>query len=503
MSHQISRRSFVRGGLAAMAGLGALGLAGCGGGGDATAPDDTLVFLSMVPNDCLCPFASVGADKPVQHAMFDTLYRFDPEGDVVPMLVESEAEDGLSKTLTLRGDVTFSSGAPLRASDVVFSFSRIQADPSMGAFSKTYVTAVEALDERTVRVDVASSAVPWRNFLAEALYVVEEASFDPSNDYVSEAPVGSGAYVFESVDSARTVTLRANEGYWGGAPAFKTAQVKAPVDGSTALVSLQTGETDFVAVLAQDNVAAARQDESLCVTDFDSWSNEMLGVYVGDEKFRQAVFHAIDRQNIIDICNDGTGSPSVDMCSKKVMGEYAGIVDFVGYDLDLARECIAQSKTDLSQTFEIMTFDSANVAQCIQEDLKKIGVSVEVSTVDANTFFSAVESGSLQMFVVGLGTDMQNVQLMLPLLFGPDSTYSFSVSDDFKAGIARLDECVAAGGDPHDAIADVCSRMAVECPIVPLYDVNYHDVYRREVGNVSPSSSGTYVYYFGDYTIEA
>ena len=459
-------------------------------------------MISTVQNDNFSPFASVGSDKPVQHALFDNLFMFDADGDVVPMLVESVEEDGLVKRLKLREDAVFTSGNPLKASDVEFSFSKLLEDPSGGPFVQTYLTSVKATGDYTLEVTAANAAVLWKNFLAESVYVVEEASFDPEKDYVDEAPVGSGAYTLDSVDAARTVTLVANEAYWGGAPEFKTVQVKAPVDGATSLVALQTGEADYVTGLDADNVKVAREDDALSVTDFQSWSMQLVGIYVGDEKFREAVFHAINRQNIIDICNDGAGEPATDMLSKRTMGEYAGIVDFVGYDLDLAKQCIAESQTDLSQTFELLTFDSPSVAQCIQEDLKQIGVNVQISQVDANTFFSALTAGTLQLFIVGLGTDLQTCDAFLKLLFGPASIYKYPVSDEFKAQVDVLSQKIDAGEDLTDSIRTICEMMAVECPIVPLYDIDYHDVYRTGIGNVLPSSSATYVYYLGDLTRE-
>lgn len=506
----LSRRDFLKGGLTAVAGLGLVGLAGCSGSGDGSqdaansvAGKDTLVMISMVQNDNFSPFASVGQDKPVHHALFDNLYRFDNDGNVEPMLVVDEQEDGLVKTLTIRDDAKFSDGNPVTAADVAFSWETMAADETSGAFVKSYIANVEAVDDHTVKVTAADPNKLWRNYLAEAVYVVEKATYDASKDYTSESPTGSGAYVLDSVDNARTVTLKANESYWNGAPAIKTVQVKAPVDGSTSLVALQTGEADYVAQLPIDNVANAKEDDSLAMTNFTSWSQELLGMYVGDAKFREAVFHAIDRDKLIELGNGGSGTPATDMLSKKVMGKYEGISTFTGYDLDLAKQCIAESQTDLSQTFEILTFDSANVAQVIQEDLKEIGVNVQISQVDANTFFSQLTAGSMQMFLTGLGTDLQTADAMLQLLFGPASIYKYPVTDDFKAKISALTDAINAGEEDLSAqIKDICDAMAVECPIVPLYDIDYHDVYRKGLNGVLESSSGTYVFYFGDMSFE-
>ena len=96
--------------------------------------------------------------------------------------------------------------------------------------------------------------------------------------------IGSGAYVFESVDEARTVTLKANEDYWGGAPTFKTVVIQAPVDSSTSLVALQNGEVNCVSMMEATAVETAREDANLNVVEFEAWGQQMLGVLVGDQR---------------------------------------------------------------------------------------------------------------------------------------------------------------------------------------------------------------------------
>ena len=506
---QPTRRQFLGGSAALLAAMGAGGLAGCSGDSDTGSAaagsygiplGDELTIISLITNGTFTPVnAAAGFDKVVLHALFDTLFVFDADGNLQPCLAESYEQNGFDVTIKIRNDVSFTDGAPLTADDVVFSFDVYENDTVNGPYIRQYITSIEKVDDTTVLVHSLRDDELWKNILAEYIYIMEAATYDASSSYADSAPTGTGAYLLDSVDEARTVTLTANEDYWGGAPEFTTVRVQAPVDSSTALVALQNGEANLVTQIALSAVETAREDPNLEVSTFASWSQQMLGVCTGDQAFRQAIFHAIDRQNIIDICNDGEGEPATDMFSKKIMGDLAGSVEFTGYDPELAQELIAQSETDLSQTFTIYTYDAADVAQCIQQDLAAIGINVEVESVDVNTWSSKLMDQTLQMFINALGTDMLAADSFIQLLLGDTSVYYYPISDELKAKVAEMNS-IPSVVDRHDLVVEILNDMQVECPIVPLYDTVSYDVYTAGIEGYLPSSAGTYVYYLGKLT---
>ena len=112
---------------------------------------------------------------------------------------------------------------------------------------------------------------------------------------------------------------------------------------------------------------------------------------------------------------------------------------FDGYDVELAKEEIAKTEMDLSQTYTITASDEAGsqVAQCIQQDLAEIGVNVEVASVDVNTWSSQLMDQTLQMFINALGTDMLATDSFIQLLLGDTSVYYFPISDEMKAKSPR------------------------------------------------------------------
>lgn len=508
---QVSRRQFVGGSAAILAMLGVGGLAGCGGnnGGNGSGAaaggielGDTLTMISVASNDTFDPITGSGADKVTMHSVFDNLFMFDEEGNAHEMLAESYEQDGNTVTVVLR-DANFSDGTPVTADDVVYSWDMLSADPSQGPYMSNYISGITKVDDKTVEIGVVRDDTSWMNILAETIYVIPNGSYDPeANDYAAQPPVGSGAYTFESVDEARTVTLKANEDYWGGAPAFKTVVVQAPVDSSTSLVALQNGEVNVVAMMDPTSVETAREDANLNVVEFEAWGQQMLCTLVGDQPFRSAIFHAINRQNIVDVVTGGDAEPATQFFAKKLLGaDYDGAVTFDGYDPELAKEEIAETTMDLSQTFTLTATDEAGaqVAQCIQQDLAAIGVNIEVASVDVNTWSSQLMDQTLQMFINALGTDMLAADSFIQLLMGDTSVYYFPISDEMKAKVAEMNS-IPSVVERHDLVVELLNDMQTECPIVPLYDTINYDVYTKGIEGYLPSSAGTYVYYLGKLT---
>ena len=92
----------------------------------------------------------------VNHVTYETLVTFPDEdaSEIIPQLATewSVSEDGLTYTFKLLEDVVFSSGNPLTADDVVFSFNRLKNIKGNPAFLADSIASVEAVDTYTVAI---------------------------------------------------------------------------------------------------------------------------------------------------------------------------------------------------------------------------------------------------------------------------------------------------------------------------------------------------------------
>lgn len=114
------------------------------------APD--VLRLAYQPDYGLNPYTCESlTNRVIFSLLYEPLFLVDSQYQAVPVLAESAqvSEDGLSTTITLRSGVTFHSGAPLTAQDVVYSYT-LARDSSYydGRFS--HFSSVTAPDNRTV-----------------------------------------------------------------------------------------------------------------------------------------------------------------------------------------------------------------------------------------------------------------------------------------------------------------------------------------------------------------
>lgn len=106
----------------------------------------------------------------------------------------------------------------------------------------------------------------------------------------------------------------------------------------------------------------------------------------------------------------------------------------------------------------------------------------------------------MQMGIAALGTDMVVAEDMLSM-FDPDAGYPFNISDELVT-MAKTAPYVEDEDEHVTAVIEMLEALTVECPWVPLYDTPMYMLHSARVGNINDCGSATYVYYFGDMTVE-
>ncbi|CTQ49813.1 extracellular solute-binding protein [Jannaschia donghaensis] len=168
-------------------------------------------------------------------------------------------EDRSEVTFTLRDDVAFSSGDPLTAEDVVFSYEtfRDKGLPSFRAVLGTQVETAEAIDPLTVRFTF-KDGIPTRDLPATVggLPIFSKKDFEDRGVDFEESTltphVGSGPYVLDSMDIGRSVTYRRRDDYWGydhplmvGRNNFDTIRIEYFSDYDAAFQGFRGGNYTF------------------------------------------------------------------------------------------------------------------------------------------------------------------------------------------------------------------------------------------------------------------
>lgn len=484
-------------------------LAACGQGADngaATDEKDSFTFVSFMTTETLDPTSGIDIDKPVAHAIYDTLVCFAPDASIEPMLAESwtESDDGMSVTFNLRHGVKFHNGEEMTADDVIYTFDTMLEKPQYFKLVD-YIKSYEKIDDYTVRFEKTAPYVKIFNVMAEHSYIVCKSAHEADPASYEVTPIGTGPYTFDSFDVDDSVKLKAFEDYWGEPAAFEYAIVKPYMDPATCVVALETGEIDMALWLpvAQTALVESNPDLTL-VTEENSWSvNSLLlmgDILNNDINLRRAIFHGINPENAIKLGNDGKGVPSKNLFADRVMGDYAGIIDFVGYDEQLARECLSQSNYK-GEDIYLAFYDGVNIAESIQADLKALGINIKLEQLSANDWSTKVYGGEVDIAMAEFGGNMWSVEDGMTLYSQRNASYGVHMAknDEYEA----LLDAIAAETDAdarRDLVKQAQQTLYDMATMVPLFGATFNYAYGPNIKYDYTCSAPTYVFYLGKVT---
>ena len=233
------------------------------------------------------------------------------------------SSDGLVWTFTIRDDVTFSNGEPLRASDVAFTINGVIESPA-SEVDLSMVERAVAVSETVVELHLTKP----NNTLLYTLAVLGIVPEDAYDEGYGRNPIGSGRYLLERWDQGQQVIFEANPDYYGEAPAMERVVVVF-MDEDAALAAVQKGDVDIVYTYAMH---ADRSFDGYELTAFKTVDSRGISlpcipagatrVVEGDIAYdagndvtcdvavRRAINLALDREGLIDNVLNGYGSPA-------------------------------------------------------------------------------------------------------------------------------------------------------------------------------------------------
>src|SRR5699024_4502891 len=138
-----------------------------------------------------------------------------------------------------------------------------------------------------------------------------------------------------------------------------------------------------------------------------------------DERVRQAISMAIDKEQIIDGIYDGFGEPAIGPIPPDVFG-YDDSVSGLEHDIDKAKELLAEAGYEDGFSTTIWTNDDrerVDTAVNVQSQLKEIGIDVEVEEVEWGAYLEQTANGEHDMFVLGWSTATGDADYAMYALF--------------------------------------------------------------------------------------
>jgi peptide/nickel transport system substrate-binding protein len=386
--------------------------------------------------------------------VYDTPIAVDSSGAYVPELASewSASEDGLTWTMTIVEGATFHDGEPLTAEDVAFSI-QLYKDTEDFPFLPSYASSFETIEATDATTVTLTTAEALGNFEANMTFIyvlpkhIWEAEADPVA-FDNEEMIGSGAFKLVEAVQNESVELAANTDYWGTPPNVDGVIFQKFDNADARITALTTGDIDAVTEFPATAVSALQNTENVevhiadvaaggslrdiilnVVADEDCPADE--GVCSGhpalkDLAVRQALAHATDKQQIIDVATLGTAAPGLSMVPPGLGDYYASDVEDYAFDVDAAnallddagyedsdgdgvRECLADQDCD-TLTFRFNYADDIDTApreaELLQGMWEQIGVAIEIQGLDPDTLTSVCcPSFDYDIMLWGWGSD--------------------------------------------------------------------------------------------------
>ncbi|MCL2566274.1 MAG: ABC transporter substrate-binding protein [Defluviitaleaceae bacterium] len=434
-------------------------------------------------------------DQVVYKNIFDTLLNFyDGQFERVLATDYSITPDGLTYEISLRQDVRFHNGEPFTAADVVFSMTRAQDSVSFASMTAS-IESVVAVDDHNVVITLSEPYIPFLQAVIAGVPIMNEAAVVASGDNVGFEPIGTGPYRFVSFEPGQRLTLIANDYWHGGAVPITHAVFNIIIDPSSALMAVEAGDVDLSYSIPP--IEAARLEASDAI-NFRRNSTTGSGFILfnleqppfDDVYFRRAFAHAIDRQAIAEIGMEGMAIPAYALWDERFEG-YSGRYPAATFDLDLAREYLERSSyAGETLHFRVGMEMYRRITLLVQEQLREIGVDIEVAMMETNAWVTDMRNGNFEISTVVFTFDLDVDYWERVLHSSNIGNFNFprlnrpEVDDAFDRGSSILDRHERI--DTYAVIERVVNEEAI---VIPIYWRVIPCVYHRdlEISRAYPS----------------
>jgi len=456
----------------------------------------------------------VGTDaqsERIDELIFDSLLRKDEHFNLQPWAAESwEVRDPLTYVFHLRKGIRFHDGRPLSARDVKWSIDSMTDGTVVSSKTATtsyqHITSIDAPDDQTVifHMKEPDSGLPW-NLSDGAMGIVPYGSDKSFGQHL----VGSGPFKLVKNEQDNEVIVVRNDDYWAEKPKVERVRFAVVPDTTTGALELRKGSADVeINALTADMVRSLRADRGLVVEQAPGTSVQYLAFnlrdpVLSDVRVRQAIAYAINVQPIIEYLWCGTVRPvasvipPVHWAYDSTLRSYQRdpqkakeLLKDAGYSAEPGKRLHLIMKTSTEETSRLL-------AVILQQQLREVGIDLEVRTFEFATFYADVVKGAFQMYTLrwvgGANQDPEIFEYILDSKsFAPrraNRSYYSNPQVDAWIEQARVELDQAKRKELYAKIQEQALR---DLPSLNLWSLDNVVVHTARVKNLHPDPAGNY-----------
>ena len=469
--------------------------------------------------------------------LFRGLYKFSPEGEIVPAMAESYdlSEDGVVYTFHLREGLKWSDGSPLTAADFEYSWKRV-LNPDLASetaysmyniikngseyFLDKTATAddvgVKAIDDLTLEVTLKYPAPYFVSMTCSSAYFPvkkEVVESDPNWEWNDKVFVSNGPFMVKEMRRDDTFIFAKNPNY------YDAANVKIDeVDyvflnaAETARLAFNNGEVDIAVSVNADAMKEHESDGTLLVTPrigYRWYEFRTDHKPFDDPRVRQALAMALNREVLIKAVMQSTERPLLGFVPHafpdiiepdKSWREANG--DTFAEDLDKAKALLAEAGYPNGEgfpSFRLVQETSATlekVAEAMAQMWKQyLNITAEIVTVEGGVFWAdpggSRKEGEFEIAYMGYTGDYLDPTSILFTFRNEHNNNSVTMWDneEYNNLMQSLSEGVT-GAAREELLRKAESILTAEMPVIPIYSYTSMALVSEKVGGFTRNYIG-------------
>ncbi len=394
-----------------------------------------------------------GYDSMAMKMVLLGLADIDPQGQVYPELaaelptvdnggvVVDEATGAMTVTWKLRPDVLWQDGTPVTADDVVFTYEAV-TNETTGAWIQgiDYVDGVDKVDDQTVNIRFNAIYPGYLTlFGGEQMVIWPKHYCSAEQGFTAwdcaRQPLSDGPFILEDWVTGDHMTFVKNPKYFEpGKPQIERIIVKIVPEAAVRKTMLLQGDAD-VSMWATEQIADELKNETAARVSISPTSRWVMRLFLNlaakgsidpaaapnpflaDKRVRQAIRMGIDVDTISKQIFRGYSTPvwteffrppyvcdiprpKYDPEGAKALLEQAGWKDLNGDGVRECDTCTTAKQGDPLQ-MELITYPEYGeplilTQQLIGEMMGKIGMKMDLSTVQGSVLWADYESGGTE-----------------------------------------------------------------------------------------------------------
>lgn len=487
-------------------------ISGCKPASDATALNGLVYCTEGSPESFNPQLVTSGTTiDAISQQLYDRLLDIDANnGSLLPALAISWqiSDDGLTYVFNLRNDVAFHQTeyfTPTRkfnASDVEFTFNRIlNIDHPFHQTATEYpyfdsvewrelVKSVRALSPSQVIFQLNKPDSSFLSTLATDFAAILSAEYGDSLKesaqlpHLDTLPIGTGPFKFREYKKDVLIRYHRHSQYWRKTGELDQLVIDIVPDNTKRLAKLLTHECDVAPIprLAELSMLAKRKDFSVdqqTSLNVGYWAFNTQKAPFNNVKVRQALAFAVNKQSILQAVYFGQAEAANSVLPPNSWG-YNPDGQHSEFDLVKAKQLLDEAGYPNGFSIDIWAMpvqrlynpNALKMAELLQADLAKIGVSANIVSYEWNTFRRKLRAGEHDSVLIGWTADNADPDNFLRPLLSCASAISGSNRTNWCD--SHYDQLIA------DAVltADVAKRrelyflaqdyVAEQVPLIPI-----------------------------------